>query len=190
MIGLAELTNAPVTISIGGLDFEARAVTLDEWGGLQRWYGLHVAHPVGKLATAIEAAERAKNPIPKHLQTWMFEAALAIPFPPRIGTRAWVEGLDETEGGIAQLLLAILGPCNEGFDLAEAESLAEVATTEELITLQSVAFTGRLPDPKSEGSESMETTTSLSPTPTETTDDPDPTTPGDGSTTPSVSDEV
>lgn len=181
--GIAELTGAPVVVEVGGRAFRAGALALADWGSIQAWYSTHVASPIGKVAIAIAAADQARNPIPAHLQTWMFETALAIPFPPRIGTTAWIQGLDETEGGIGRFLFHALAPSNPDLTIEDAEELAEAATVEELQILQCVAFTGRHPDPKSGGSTG---TTNPDGPDDDSTARPGPTTRGPGSSTPSA----
>jgi hypothetical protein len=180
MSGLAELTNNPVRVTLGGREFEARALKLSEWGAIQGWYQDKIEHPLARLGKAIDQAEAWDRPLSEETIRAFYLVTCCEPFPPRIGTPEWLTGLNSVEGGVGQFVYYALRTYSPDLTVTEANEIAESASNSELLILQTVAFTGRPPLPKSEGS----TTTMTSPVEPEASRNP--TTPGTASSTPSA----
>ncbi len=120
----------PVVVTLAGLDFRARELTLDDVAGLDDYCRSAAGWP-GVLPTLDGLDGRPLRDAARALH----DAAEAGP--PRIGTPAGDSILFGTAGGLARFLLACAA---DPLDLAGAMALAELATGPELETIRLVAF--------------------------------------------------
>jgi hypothetical protein len=150
---LAEATNQPIEILLGGEPFLARALKLSEWGELQAWYKRAVPSPLERVARAIAAAKDRGEPIPAPVAELLADQAIAASavWPPRIGTVEWLRGIDGVEGGVAEFFWHSLRRDNPGLARDDATRLAASASPDEVAALESVVLLGKLPAPKSAG---------------------------------------
>jgi hypothetical protein len=108
-VDLATLTNAPRDITLDGKTYKVSALTLAEWGELQQWIKDH-ADPVVKAFESLNRA-RASGVVVTEIdrKALMAQArAEARSFPPKPGSQAWNEALDNTEGGQEEFVGSIL----------------------------------------------------------------------------------
>jgi hypothetical protein len=143
---LATLTNAPRDFALGGTTYQVSALTLKEWGVLQAWIKGHVPGPLA----LVESAAMGKLS-PGH-QRQVLEIALREErnWPPRVGSAAWFDALDGTEGGNAAFLRTVLAK-HQPFTAEQAAALADRTMTAAIVPLILIALGMELDSPKAEG---------------------------------------
>lgn len=87
---LADLTNAPRTITLAGREFTVSHMKMKEWGVVQAWIKANIPGPMESLkATNLDEL----SPFLAH---WVTTAAVREEqaWPPRPGSRSWIDALD------------------------------------------------------------------------------------------------
>ena len=135
-MNLDQLTNAPREIWLGGNDgrtYLVSALELGEWGALQCWLKEvapdPVAHALDQLARAA-SQDMAINEAGKRELMRQARADARI-WPPKVGTRAWFDLLEETDGGTIRFLWVALRKHQKSFGLDDAAKLEKTMTTEQ-----------------------------------------------------------
>jgi hypothetical protein len=108
-VDLATLTNAPREVTIDGKVYRVSALDLAEWGRLQAWIKDH-ADPVVQAIKSLNRARADGVPVAEvDRKALMAEARIeSRNFPPRVGTLAWLDLIDNTPGGNAKFLGTVL----------------------------------------------------------------------------------
>ncbi len=140
---IATLTNAPREVTLDGATYKVSALKLRDWGRLQAYLKDHGPSPIARirsedLAGLNEADRRA----------FLREAFLESKnWPPRVGSVAWMEAIDDTPGGNVEFLTVVLSG-ERPLPRAEAEALAEKLDGPDYVRLLMLAFGQEPPDPK------------------------------------------
>lgn len=147
---LAQATGAIESIDLAGQSYPIRALTLNEWGKLQAWLKKHHPSPVTRAAEAIKQARDAGAPLDQATQDDLLDHAqrAALTWPPRVGTRSWLDAIESAEGGLEHLLHAVLSAADPAATPERAELLARAVPVEGWIELISLALHGRPSAPK------------------------------------------
>jgi len=106
---LAEATNAPREIVIGGLAYKVSALTRDEWGQLQAWLKDHAPDPISRAYAELAEVRRKGGEIDDRdrdavLAKARFEQSS---WPPVVASPAWFDLLTATHGGTFQFVAAM-----------------------------------------------------------------------------------
>ncbi len=149
---LAQLTNAPREVVLGGLPYKVSALTLREWGGLQAWLKDRGPEPVGVALAQIARAEAVGTPIaPADRQFLMREARVeAKAWPPRVASAEWFEALQGTDGGEARFAHAVLSKHQPTLTVEQADAVAEAMGPAESATLVRLALGLEKSSPKAD----------------------------------------
>lgn len=156
---LAQATNAPLHLEIGGKLRPVRAMTLADWGKLTAWIRDNVPSSTELVMRAAQAARRHGDP----LDQIAIDAVLGRAFdedrnwPPDPTSPECARVLERARGGIARFVHAILSAADQSFTVEEAESLLPGLTADAITALWHVAIFGTPPAPKSQGSTTTET---------------------------------
>jgi hypothetical protein len=125
---LAQFADADyVDLTLDGKPYRVGELTLREWAPIQAWIKATVPGPLSSLASP------DFKKLPPDVKRDLLAEALEqdrTSWPPRIGSKAWFFAMD-TEGGHAELLLALLGKY-QPVDRAEAARLVAGIATESI----------------------------------------------------------
>lgn len=122
---LATLTNAPKELSLCGASYTVSALTLAEWGILQAWLKSKNRNPV---TIALEQlAETAREGIKVEVDDRRALLSLASEqakvWPPMIGSGAWFDLIQNTDGGPTQFLKHVLRKHQPAITEAECDKI-------------------------------------------------------------------
>jgi hypothetical protein len=147
---LATATNAPEEITLGGKAYRVRLLTMRERGILQAFVKSKLVSPVTRVGTAYDEAAAAGTPFSKATKDELYARAeiAATTWPPRFGSTAWFDAVDNIEGGWERVLFEVLSKVDPGFTQEQADELAPSVTMDEWADLIRVAFWGTPPAPK------------------------------------------
>lgn len=106
---LAEATNAPREVVIGGLAYKVSAFTRNEWGQLQAWLKDHARDPITRAYAELAEVRRKGIEIDDKdrdavLTKARFEQSS---WPPIVASPAWFDLLTSTDGGTFQFVAAL-----------------------------------------------------------------------------------
>lgn len=149
MYGIDDLTQACRPVTLAGREFPVRSLRLREWGEVQAWLKSVAPNPV-TLAIRSLAEASAQGPVPQTVQDALFRQAQeeSRRWPPKVGSMAWINALDEFDGGISRFLRAALAPGGTTLDEDAAEWLAANIARSELGRLLDACFSGDPSVPK------------------------------------------
>jgi hypothetical protein len=147
---LAVAAGVPEEVTLAGKPFRVRLLSMRERGVLQAFLKQHLQSPVTRAAVAIQQAKDAGTPLDRPIEDriWERAEAAALTWPPRFGSTAWFDAVDNIEGGWERVLFEVLGKTDPGFTQEEADGLAPSVTMDEWADLIRVAFWGTPPAPK------------------------------------------
>lgn len=106
---LAEATNAPREIVIGGLAYKVSAFTRNEWGQLQAWLKDHAKDPISRAYAELAEVRRKGIEVDDRdrdatLTKARFEQSS---WPPVVASPAWFDLLTSTDGGAFQFVATL-----------------------------------------------------------------------------------
>lgn len=150
MLTLEQATRAPQPVTLAGQSYPVRQLMLSEWAELQAWLKSVCPSPVGVAAKALAELQAQGLTVPTAVQETMFRQAQeeSRRWPPKVGTREWLQALDDIEGGRGRFIRAALGPGGTAVDPTEADQIAAAASNAELWDLIRVTIHGEHIAPK------------------------------------------
>lgn len=167
----------PLDVATGSVQFVTLAgrqypvkLRIKDWGELQAWLRSTAESPIKATARAILEMDQSGQRLPDHIQRGMYAAAAeeVRKWPPKAGSFAWLQLLDNTEGGNARFLMTALKVGGTDVTLDEAAAIEDRLLPGEMTDLVGACLFGVIPAPKSGAA-------------TEAPATPAPTTNGDGS---------
>ena len=149
---LIQATNAPVPLELAGSNYPARALKFKEWGAFQAWLERALPNPIARAVRALDQLRASGTPADPATEELVLDHAQkeAAAWPPRVGSKAWLDAVDAAPSGLAELVRACLAPTNPAFDAAAAEALAERLAAPDVVRLVNLCVFG-VRDPKAPG---------------------------------------
>jgi len=149
MYPLDLMSNACRPVTLAGKQYPVRQLRLREWGELQAWLKSVAPSPV---AVALKALAEVPD-VPQPVQDALFRQAQdeARRWPPKVGSPAWINALEEIEGGRAMFLQAALAAGGTELDEEQADRIVDSATAGELGELLMICLFGEPSVPKGAG---------------------------------------
>ena len=147
---LSQATGAVETIDVAGEEHLVRPLTMKEWGAVTAWLKRQAPSPVTRAGRAIDQAAADGEPLSFATQEAMLNHAQrsALNWPPRLGSEAWFDALDRTEGGQARLVFEVLSK-TETVTLEQVEAPVKRFDVGDFNELLRVALYGAAAAPKS-----------------------------------------
>src|SRR6185437_57928 len=132
-MNLLQATNTPEPLALGGETYPARTLTFGEWAAFQSWLASKLPAPMTRAAVSLQQLRDSGQKIDLATEELILDHALReqLHWPPRLGSRAWLDAVDSAEGGLAELVLTILSRTVPGFDRPKAADLAAKMSTED-----------------------------------------------------------
>jgi hypothetical protein len=150
-LDLATITEGVHQVTLGETSYEVRLLKLREWGRLQSWLKQAVPSPLAEAARALNALKASGETIAPDVRQAILDHAqeAARLWPPRVGSIAWVEALDSTEGGTARFLAEALRAAGHQVDDDEAAELEARASVDQIANVFRICLHGEPSLPKS-----------------------------------------
>jgi hypothetical protein len=147
---LAVAAGVPEEVTLGGKTYRVRLLSMRERGVIQAFLKQHLQSPNTRAAIAIQQAKDAGTPLDRPIEDRIWERAevAATTWPPRFGSTAWFDAVDNIEWGWERVLFEVVSKVDPGFTQEEADKLAPSVTMDEWADLIRVAFWGTPPAPK------------------------------------------
>jgi hypothetical protein len=136
-MNVIQATNTPVKLKLSGSDYPVRCLNFRELAVLSTWIEEHVPSPLARALQAIGQLKAAgKAPDAATEETMLDHATNAsLSWPPRVGSKPWLDALDGAEGGLAELAFVILSKTIPDFDREKAQVLIEKILPQEFLEL-------------------------------------------------------
>jgi hypothetical protein len=150
-VDLSTITEGVHQVTLGAKTYEVRLLKLREWGRLQSWLKQAVPSPLAEAARALNALKAAGETIAPDVRQAILDHAqeAARLWPPRVGSIAWIEALNATEGGTARFLAEALRAAGHQVDDDKADELEAKADVGQIADMIRVCLHGEAPVPKS-----------------------------------------
>jgi hypothetical protein len=148
---LAQATGAAEAIDLAGEPHAVRLLTMREWGELTAWLKRAQPSPLTRAAIAIQEAEDLGQPLSAANQDALLDhaARASLAWPPRLGSKEWLDAFDASEGGQAQFVFHVLRHADPSITLDRVERLVPRMRSGDFAELLRVALYGTHPAPKS-----------------------------------------
>jgi hypothetical protein len=141
-VDLAQANLEPIPVRLGGETYRVRPRPLAELGELQALYKRSIPSPLTRTLEAIDQADRRGAKLSEGLKRLAISTAQREPWPPRVGSLAWLTDLDEA-GLAPEVVRFALAPEHPDVDLTKATQLVADADSGELSWLVLALFHGR-----------------------------------------------
>lgn len=150
MLTSTQAANSTEPVTIAGKTFPVRQLKFHEWADLQSWLKSVCPSPVAVAIQAVEEMAAQGIRVSKETRQVMFEQAQeeSRRWPPKIGSRAWLQALDDIEGAIAQFIRVAIASGGTSLSEVEANDLAQNVSIFDMGNLIRVCLHGEYPIPK------------------------------------------
>lgn len=166
---LAQANNLPGEITLGDATYPIRKLKGKEWAHLQAYVKREYPSHVERAARAVKRARDAGEPLDATTRDEMFDHAQRadLSWPPPVGSRRWLDTVENIDGGLQTLLFEVLSKADPTFTREAADRLAPGLDVPEWLDLIRFATDGvhhvpKAPPPGDAGGP----TTTHSPSPT------------------------
>jgi len=139
-LSLVGATNTPRTVEIAGKPYRVSALTMAEWGEVQRWIGEQLVSPMDTLAS------RSIDQLSPFAVHWVTTTAVREQqnWPPRPGSEAWLAAVDRVgrdgRDGNTMLVYAVLRKHQPTLTIEDAEAISQASTVADGAVLLGVAL--------------------------------------------------